>query len=365
MRILGIETSCDETAAAVITDTGDILSDVVHSQIKLHAEYGGVVPELASRDHLKNGRHVIRAALAQAGVTLKDLDGIAVTCRPGLAGALLVGVQLAQGLSWATELPIVGVDHLVGHLLAAYLKFPAAADQAPRHPTLPYIALVASGGHTAIYRVDSKSASDITELGGTRDDAAGEAFDKVAKLLGLGYPGGPVIDRLAARGDPKAIRLAKPMPQRDSLEFSFSGLKTNVARWVEAHGLPKDEATLCDLCAAFQTRVVEALLSKTFRAAELNGITCVVLGGGVAANQQLRARAKQLGSSRGVTVIAPPPRGCTDNAAMIAYAGAQRLAQGEDDRGALRMSTKTSLPRVTRKGRGQRMRNRPHQVEPS
>ena len=359
VRVLGIETSCDETAAAIVDDQSVVLSDVVHSQVKLHAEYGGVVPELASRDHLKNGRYVVEAALERAGLALKDLDGIAVTCRPGLAGALLVGVQLAQGLSWASGLPVVGVDHLVGHLLAAYLRFP---NLEPLSPRLPFIALIASGGHTAIYRVDSMQADGIRELGGTRDDAAGEAYDKVAKLLGLGYPGGPIIDRLAAEGNAKGVKLSKPMPQRDSLEFSFSGLKTNVARWVENNGRPGDDQTLRDLCAAFQTRVVEALLSKTFRAVKQEGLDCIVLGGGVAANRQLRARAAELGASREIHVVAPPLRGCTDNAAMIAYAGIQRLAAGADDRGQLTTNTKTSLPRVTRKGRGKRTRNLPHEA---
>ena len=200
MRVLGIETSCDETAAAVVTATGEVLSDVVRSQIAAHAPYGGVVPEIASRDHARAVAPVVIEALAQAGVELRDVDGIAVTNQPGLSGALLVGLQMAKGLAWAAEKPLVGVDHLVGHLLAVFLRRPAAEAKVPEYP---FVALLVSGGHTAIYRVDGPELSKVHEIGATRDDAAGEAFDKVAKLLGLGYPGGPVVDRLAAQGDPK------------------------------------------------------------------------------------------------------------------------------------------------------------------
>ncbi len=352
MRVLGIETSCDETAAAVVSDDGAVLSDVVHSQVKLHAPYGGVVPELASRDHLRNVRPVIETALEQAGLTLADLDGLAVTCRPGLSGALLVGVQVAQGIAWATGLPVVGVDHLVGHLVAVFLQHPGAENPVP--PSFPFIALLASGGHTAIYRVDGLEAGHIHELGATRDDAAGEAFDKVAKLLGLGYPGGPIVDRLAKEGDPEAIALAKPMPRRDSLEFSFSGLKTDVARWVATHGRPGNDQTLRDLCAAFQTRVVNTLVAKAVRAARREGIDEIVLAGGVAANRQLRERAAAVAARHGRRVVVPPFRSCTDNAAMIAYAGMTRLQRGENDGGAIEMHPRTALPRVTRKGRGRR-----------
>jgi N6-L-threonylcarbamoyladenine synthase len=352
VRVLGIETSCDETAAAVVDDSGRVLSDVVHTQVATHAPYGGVVPELASRDHLRNAQPVIRAALEQAGVGVSDVDGVAVTCRPGLTGALLVGVQAAQGLAWAAGLPIVGVDHLVGHLCAAYLRRATEPEAAP--PELPFVALLASGGHTALYRVDALHAGAIRELGGTRDDAAGEAFDKVAKLLGLGYPGGPVVDRLAREGNPQAIRVAPPMPQRDSLEFSFSGIKTNVARWVEQHGLPGNDQTLRDLCAAFQHRVVDVLVRKTIVAARREGVTTIVLGGGVAANRELRARMTAEGTLRELRVVVPSLASCTDNAAMIAYAGIQRLSRGENDAGHLAISPMTELPRVTRKGAGRR-----------
>lgn len=352
MLVLGIETSCDETAAAVVTHDGVVLSDVVHSQVAVHAPYGGVVPELASRDHLQNLRPVVDRALERAGVALSGIDGIAVTCRPGLSGALLVGTQFARGLAWAAQKPVVGVDHLLGHLLAVFLQHPGAPLCEP--VAFPYVALLASGGHTAIYLVQGPEPGRIAELGATRDDAAGEAYDKVSKLLGLGYPGGPIIDRLAREGDPKAIPLSKPMPARDSLEFSFSGLKSNVARWVEANGLPGNDRVLRDLCAAFQRRVVDALIRKSLRAAELHGVGTLVLGGGVAANRELRERSVELGAKQGTKVVVPPVASCTDNAAMIAYAGAPRLANGESDLGTLTVATKTALPRLTKKGKGPR-----------
>ncbi|HVU05743.1 MAG TPA: tRNA (adenosine(37)-N6)-threonylcarbamoyltransferase complex transferase subunit TsaD [Polyangiaceae bacterium] len=352
MKVLGIETSCDETAAAVVDDQRRVLSDVVHSQVSVHAPFGGVVPELASRDHLRNARPVVEAALARANLTLGEVDGLAVTCRPGLSGALLVGIQIAEGLAWALGKPLVGVDHLVGHLLSAYLVRGDAPAEAP--PELPFVALLVSGGHTALYRVDSLGAEGIRELGATRDDAAGEAFDKVAKLLGLGYPGGPVVDRLAQQGDPEKIRVAPPMPRRDSLEFSFSGIKTNVARWVETHGHPRTEAEASDLCAAFQRRVVDVLVEKTVIAAQREFVSTVVLGGGVAANRELRERLRAACEPREIRVVVPPVASCTDNAAMIAYAGLLALQSGADDRGRVKMSPDTLLPRVTRKGRGRR-----------
>jgi len=350
MLVLGIETSCDETGVAVVESTGRVLSDVVHSQVAVHAPFGGIVPELASRDHLKNGRPVLSAALEKAGVTLADIDGIAVTARPGLSGALLVGVQLARGLAWATGKPVVGVDHLVGHLLAVYLRY--ADLELPPPPELPFVALLASGGHTALYRVDGMSLSQVHELGATRDDAAGEAFDKVAKLLGLGYPGGPVVDRLAKEGNPNAIPLSKPMPGKRTLEFSFSGLKTNVARWVEQNGRPGDDQTLRDVCATFQRRVVDTLVKKAVLAARQEEVGSLVLAGGVAANRELRERATAAGEKAGLRVVIPPLRACTDNAAMIAFAGAQRLQAGENDAATLTTSPKTALLTVTKKGAG-------------
>lgn len=352
MRVLGIETSCDETAAAVVTDDGLVLSDVVKSQIALHAPYGGVVPELASRDHARAIIPVIREALGKASVSLADLDGIAVTSRPGLAGALLVGLQTAKGLAFGANKPLVTVDHLVGHLLAVFLRRDGGDERAP---SFPFIALLASGGHTAIYRVDGPSIPLIRELGATRDDAAGEAFDKVAKLLGLGYPGGPVVDRLAAQGDAErggqTFHLPAPMAQRASLEFSFSGIKSAVARHVSASNRPSGQA-LSDLCAAFQSIVVGTMVSKAVRAARREDISRIVLAGGVAANRGLRARMSEECARRDLDLFIPPFSSCTDNAAMIAYAGALRLKAGERDDLSISPSTQTSLPRVTRKGAG-------------
>jgi N6-L-threonylcarbamoyladenine synthase len=357
MRVLGLETSCDETAAAVVelvpgAVSARVLSDVVHSQVALHAEYGGVVPELASRDHLRHVGAVVTGALGEAGVELGGLDAIAVTCRPGLTGALLVGTQVASALSWARDLPLLGVDHLVGHLLAAQLAFPGSPPPAP--PSYPFIGLLASGGHTALYRVDGPYAESIRELGGTRDDAAGEAYDKVAKLLGLGYPGGPIIDRLAAEGEPDGVELSAPMREHALLEFSFSGLKTNVARYVAGAGPIGNDQRLRDLCAAFQRRVVDTLLDKARRAALAEGVELVVLAGGVAANRELRERGQAALARSGLRLLVPERRACTDNAAMIAYAGLHRALRGEDDRGKLEISPRSALPRVTRKGGGAR-----------
>jgi N6-L-threonylcarbamoyladenine synthase len=350
VRVLGIESSCDETGAAVVDQDGRVLSDVVHSQVAVHAPYGGVIPELASRDHLKNLGPVLDEALARAGVALKDLDGIAVTNRPGLVGALLVGVQAAKGLAWATGLPLVGVDHLVGHLSAVFLR---RRETSPPAPEFPFVALLASGGHTAIYRVDGPRASDVRELGATRDDAAGEAFDKVAKLLGLGYPGGPIIDRLAAKGHPKAVALTLPMAHTRSFEMSFSGIKTQVAAIVREKPALSEEQ-IADLCASFQAAVTSVLAKKLVAAARLEGVRTVVLGGGVAANSELRARTSELAREHGMQAVLPELASCTDNAAMIAYAGLARLRAGERDGWDLVATSTTALPRTTRKGRGAR-----------
>ncbi len=346
--VLGVESSCDETAAAVVSSDGDVASDVVHSQVKLHAPYGGVVPELASRDHLRAAGPVIREALARAGKDLREVDAIAVTCRPGLIGALLVGVQLAKGLSFASGVPLVGVDHLIGHLLAPFLRRePVPGADAPL--SFPYAGLLASGGHTAIYRVDGPLAPQIRELGATRDDAAGECFDKVAKLLGLGYPGGPVVDRLAKQGDPTRIPFVRPMAQRKSLEFSFSGLKTQVAEWVASHP-ERDEQTVADVCASFQATATRVLIDKLIAAADSEGLHHLVITGGVAANRELRARAIEAAKARGLALTVPPLASCTDNAAMIAYAGAQRFIAGERDDGRLLASSQSVLPRRTHRG---------------
>jgi N6-L-threonylcarbamoyladenine synthase len=353
VRVLALETSCDETAAAVVTAEGQVLSDVVRSQIEAHAPYGGVVPEIAARDHMRAIAPVVRQALDDAGLALAEVDGIAVTSQPGLVGALLVGVQAAKGLAWAARKPLVGVDHLVGHLLSVFVAEPAADAGRTR---FPFVGLLVSGGHTALYQCEGPTAERIRELGATRDDAVGEAYDKMAKLVGLGYPGGPIIDRMAARGDAERARckLAPPMAQRESLEFSFSGLKSALVRHVASPDAPKDEQELADLCAAFQRAVVRTLVSKTLRAAIRLGAERVVVAGGVAANRELRTRMAAACEARGLELRVPALRYCTDNAAMIGYAGAVRLGEGARDGLGLGPSTVTSLPRVTRKGRGKR-----------
>jgi len=340
MRVLGIESSCDETAAAVVDGEGRVLSDVVASQIALHAPYGGVVPELASRAHLTNIVPVIERAVSVLPNGFADLDAIAVTNGPGLVGALLVGVQAAKAIAWSRGLPIVGVNHLVGHLLAVYLR---RGEDPPVALEFPYIALLASGGHTALYQVDGPL--DVEQLGETRDDAAGEAYDKVGKLLGLGYPGGPVVDKLAAIGRAGSIELPLPMRNKQSLEFSFSGLKTAVAQHVAKHGVPSTEAGRADLCASFQERVVTSLVSKSLAACKQRKVPRLVLGGGVAANRGLRATALAQCEKAGVRLFVPPFASCTDNAAMIAYAGAQRLLAGERD--ALDLSVFSTSPVLT------------------
>ena len=351
MRVLGIESSCDETGAAIVDETGRVLADVVQSQVSLHAPYGGVIPELASRDHLRNLGPVVHEALAKAGLRLEQLDGLAVTNRPGLVGALLVGVQAAKGLAWATGLPLVGVDHLVGHLNAVFLR---RRDDAGAAPEFPFVALLASGGHTAIYRVDGPLAQHVKELGATRDDAAGEAFDKVAKILGLGYPGGPVIDRLAKSGNAKAVELPAPMAHTKSLEMSFSGIKTQVAALMREATTPEKTPKLEDVGASFQASVTSVLAKKLISAAVVEGVRTVVLGGGVAANSELRRRVSEAAAERGLRAVLPELASCTDNAAMIAWAGLARFAAGERDGLDLVATSQTALPRTTRKGRGAR-----------
>jgi N6-L-threonylcarbamoyladenine synthase len=327
VNVLGIETSCDETAAAVVRSDGLILSDKVSSQIALHAPFGGVVPELASRAHLRNVVPVIEMALEAVPGGLDSVDAIAVTQGPGLVGALLVGLQVAKAIAWVRSIPIVGVNHLVGHLLAVYLRRFSDVESAP--PAVPYVALLVSGGHTALYEV--RAPLEVEQLGQTRDDAAGEAFDKVAKLLRLGYPGGPIIDRLARNGDSRAVRLPKPMRWKGNLEFSFSGLKTAVAQYIGQHGLPASGQATADLCASFQRVVAEVLVAKALEACAARGVSRLVITGGVAANQGLRTHAAKECAAAGVALHLPALSACTDNAAMIAYAGACRLSRGERD----------------------------------
>jgi N6-L-threonylcarbamoyladenine synthase len=328
IRVLGIESSCDETAAAVVTEDGEVLTDVVASQIAMHGPYGGIVPELASRAHMQAIIPVIREAVAGLEGGLDAIDAIAVTEGPGLVGSLLVGVQVAKALAWSLGKPLVGVNHLDGHLAAVYLRRPGR-DEPVDVPELPFVGLLVSGGHTALYRVDG--FADIALLAQTRDDAAGEAFDKAAKLLGLGYPGGPVIDRMAAAGDPDAFWFPAPMASRKTLEFSFSGLKTALARHVQEHGVPDDEQKLADLCASFQGVIIESLVRKSILACKQEGLDRLVITGGVAANRGLRARAKEVCAVNGIRLFVPPPISCTDNAAMIAMAAVHRLRAGEHD----------------------------------
>ena len=324
MRVLGLETSCDETAAAVVeTDEGlrgRVLADVVHTQTDVHEKWGGVVPELASRDHLQRVLPVLDEALGKAGCALGALEGISVTRGPGLVGALLVGVQVGKSLSAATGIPLVGVNHIEGHLLAVLL-----AEGAPRPP---WLGLVVSGGHTSLYEV--RALGDYRALGHTLDDAAGEAFDKVAKLLGLPYPGGAHIDRLARGGDPGAIGFPRGLSRRSraELDFSFSGLKTAVLLHVREHGIPTG-AALADLCASFQEAVCDALTLRAVRAARVARMKTLVICGGVAANSRLRALAQERCAAEGLALYLPEARLCTDNGAMIAMAGAHRLLNGE------------------------------------
>jgi N6-L-threonylcarbamoyladenine synthase len=310
VKILAIETSCDETAAAVVDDGRVIRSSVVATQADLHARFGGVVPEIASRAHVELVGDVIEEALVEAGVTLADLDAVAAVHGPGLAGALLVGVSAAKALSLATGLPYVGVHHHEAHMYAALLEDPSLEP--------PLLTLVVSGGHTLLVAMDDHGKFRV--LGQTVDDAAGEAFDKIARFLGLGYPGGPAIDRIARDGDPNAIAFPRPM-RGDGHDFSFSGLKTAVVQYVRKH----PEAEIADVAASFQAAIVDVLVDKLLGAADEDGISTVVIGGGVAANSALRARMATVAEETGLRVVIPPVALCTDNAAMVGAVAAYRL----------------------------------------
>ena len=330
MLVLGIESSCDETAAAVLADA-TLRSSVVESQDPIHARYGGVVPELASRRHLEVVLPVVARALDEGGVRLPDLDGIAVTHGPGLVGSLLVGLSVAKAFAYAHRLPLIGVNHLEGHIFAGRLADPTLEP--------PFLALLVSGGHTALYACEAPLRYRL--VGQTRDDAAGEAFDKVAKLLGLGYPGGPVVERTARAGDPKAIAFPLAQFQDRAPDFSFSGLKTAVSLYVRQHG-PLGAGAVADVCASFQAAAVKMLVRKAIRAARDSGIRRILLTGGVAANGALRASLETECAERGYRWSAPPLRLCTDNAAMIAAAGRARLAAGE--RADLTLNALATLP---------------------
>ncbi|OPY59200.1 MAG: tRNA N6-adenosine threonylcarbamoyltransferase [Pelotomaculum sp. PtaU1.Bin035] len=308
--ILAIETSCDDTSAAVVVDGSEILSNIVSSQVDVHSRFGGVVPEVASRKHLELINYVVSESLAAAGIVYKDLDAVAVTYGPGLVGALLVGVSAAKAISYGLDLPLVGVNHLEGHIYANFLIEPGIA--------FPLICLVVSGGHTDLVLIKKHGSYQV--VGSTRDDAAGEAFDKVARAMGLGYPGGPLIDRLSREGDPGAINLPRAYLEEGSFDFSFSGLKSAVINYMHRAAQRGAEINKADLAAGFQKAVTDVLIDKTIDAAVETGVSSILMAGGVAANTSLRAGMIEKATKESCRVIYPPPVLCTDNAAMIASA---------------------------------------------
>ncbi len=342
MLVLGIETSCDETGIALYDSEHGLLADALYSQIAVHAEYGGVVPELASRDHVQKILPLIQEVLTDANVQASDIDGVAYTAGPGLVGALMVGSLVGRSLAWAWGVPAIGVHHMEGHLLAPML------EEAP--PALPFVALLVSGGHTQLVRVDG--IGEYKLLGESLDDAAGEAFDKAAKMLDLDYPGGPVIAALALQGDPSRFTFPRPMVDRPGLDFSFSGLKTftlnTVAKYAEADGLP-DQQTCADIARAFEDAVVSTLVIKCRRALKETGLKRLVIAGGVSANKRLQAQLEKDLAKINANVFYARPEFCTDNGAMIAFAGCQRLEAGFHDGLAVHVHARwdlESLPKV-------------------
>lgn len=340
MRILGIETSCDETGVAIYDEEKGLIANQLHTQIALHADYGGVVPELASRDHIRKLAPLLQAALQEAHLTAKDIDGIAYTSGPGLVGALLVGSTVARSLAYAWNVPAIGVHHMEGHLLAPML------EENPPH--FPFVALLVSGGHTQLVRVDSVGRYEL--LGESIDDAAGEAFDKTAKLLGLDYPGGAELARLALKGTPNRFAFPRPMTDRPGLDFSFSGLKTFAANTL--HQVMQEEGELteqskADIAYAFQEAVVDTLAIKCKRALKQTGLKRLVIAGGVSANKQLRQTLAELMQQLGGEVFYPQPQFCTDNGAMIAYAGFLRLKQGQQQDLAIEVRPRWAMTELT------------------
>lgn len=323
MRLLGIETSCDETGIAIYDDNAGLLSHQLYSQVKLHADYGGVVPELASRDHVKKTLPLIQAALDEANLTAQDIDGVAYTAGPGLVGALLVGATIGRSLAYAWDVPAIAVHHMEGHLLAPMLE--------DNPPEFPFVALLVSGGHTMM--VEVKAIGDYRILGESIDDAAGEAFDKTAKLMGLDYPGGPLLAKLAQDGTPGRFRFPRPMTDRPGLDFSFSGLKTFAANTIRDNNAledtPEAAQTRADIAYAFQEAVCDTLVIKCKRALIETGLNRIVIAGGVSANKNLQKSLGELAKKMGGAVYYPRTEFCTDNGAMIAYAGMQRLKNGE------------------------------------
>ena len=316
MRVLGIETSCDETGIAIYDDQQGLLANQLYSQVKLHADYGGVVPELASRDHVRKTVPLIQAALKEAGLTAKDIDAVAYTAGPGLVGALLVGATVGRALAFAWNVPAIPVHHMEGHLLAPMLE--------DNPPAFPFVALLVSGGHTQLISVTGIGQYEL--LGESIDDAAGEAFDKTAKLLGLDYPGGPMLSKMASQGTEGRFVFPRPMTDRPGLDFSFSGLKTFAANTIRSYG--DDEQTRADIARAFEDAVVDTLMIKCRRALEQTGFKRLVMAGGVSANRTLRAKLAEMMQKRGGEVFYARPEFCTDNGAMIAYAGMVRLQTG-------------------------------------
>ena len=324
MIILGIDTSCDDTCAALVENGNTVLSNIINSQIIAHRNYGGVVPEIASREHSRNIVSVVRESFRKAGITNKDIHGIAVTIGPGLAGALLVGLHFAKAYSYASTTPLIGINHLEGHILSVFLE--------KKVPRFPFLALTVSGGHTNIYHV--RDFGKYTVLGQTLDDAAGEAFDKVAKLLELGYPGGPVIENLAATGRPDSIHFPRAYLSKDSLDFSFSGLKTAVALYVKKwndHRTKDNKISLADIAASFQAAVIDILIDKVITATAQVAVKSVMLAGGVARNNFLRRKLQEAMIKKGIDLYIPSPQLCTDNGAMIAVAGYHRIMSGQKD----------------------------------
>ncbi|MCK4864788.1 MAG: tRNA (adenosine(37)-N6)-threonylcarbamoyltransferase complex transferase subunit TsaD [Gammaproteobacteria bacterium] len=319
MLILGIETSCDETGIALFDSEKGLLADALYSQIAVHAEYGGVVPELASRDHIRKTLPLVKQVFAEAGITAKDLDGVAYTAGPGLAGALLVGAGIARSLAYGWDIPAVAVHHMEGHLLAPMLE--------ENPPEFPFVALLVSGGHTMLVKVEGIGSYQV--LGESLDDAAGEAFDKTAKMLGLAYPGGPAVAKLAEKGEVGKYKFPRPMCDRPGLDFSFSGLKTFTLNTL--HKSDKSEQTKADIARAFETAVVETLAIKCRRALQQTNSTRLVIAGGVSANTRLRQRLEEMVKKEKATVYYPRLEFCTDNGAMIAFAGCQRLVAGEHE----------------------------------
>ncbi len=322
MLILGIETSCDDTSAAVVEDGYRVLSSVVSSQDSIHARYGGVVPELASRRHIEEIVPIVEEALERAGIELEDIGGISVTQGPGLVGSLLVGLSFAKAVSYATGLPLTGVNHIEAHAHAAFLREGGALRESP---DFPFVALIVSGGHTTLLLLEDYTRYRV--LGQTLDDAAGEAFDKVAKLLGLGYPGGAAIDRLARDGDPLYVEFTRPYMAKGNLNFSFSGIKTAVRNFVGLkESMPED--AIKDLAASFQEAVVDVLVNKALWAVRTAGVKDLVVAGGVACNSRLRARLKEAAQKDGTRLFIPAPHFCSDNGAMVAALGFHQLRKG-------------------------------------